>query len=68
MSKYAYVVKGSEDGVIAVASSMAKAVDIARSYIHDGGEYMDDEYFIKNYFYRVSGSRLEAEVERYIFE
>jgi hypothetical protein len=68
MSKYAYIVRGSEDGVIAVASSMNKAVNIARNYIHHCGEYMDDEYFVKNYFYRVSGSSLEAEVERFFFE
>lgn len=68
MSKYAYIVKGSEDGVIAVASSMNKAVNIARKYIHDAGEYLDDEYFIGKFFYRVSGDRLEAEVERFFFE
>ena len=39
----AYTVHGSEDGIIAIATSAAKAVAIAESYITvNGGQAMED--------------------------
>lgn len=40
MTMYAYVVRGSEDGVFAVTSRKKRAIDMAKTYVMNGATNM----------------------------
>ena len=69
--KYAYTVKGSEDGILGVYSSAKKAHQAAIDYLVNGGAYASDieSYKTKWYAnYEANAGGVYSEVEKWRVE
>ncbi len=67
MSKYAYVVSGSEDGIIGVYSNKADAIKEAENYtLEHGNEHVKTEDYIRDFGdCYVTGTGCSAEVTKW---
>ena len=67
MSKYAYVVSGSEDGIIGVYSNKADAIKEAENYTSEHGhEHVKTEDYIREHGdCYVTGTGCSAEVTKW---